>query len=102
MKTKYDAIALLLNSSRGTTIPKTFYEDFDLEKWGIDQAKYNALESEDNDFYWDTWQSVLDKAKYTDNNGNVYTLWQDGDLWAICPELMTNEEYENFFGEERE
>jgi hypothetical protein len=24
---------------------------------------------------------------------------QDGDLWAVCPELMTNEEYENFYGE---
>jgi hypothetical protein len=29
---------------------------------------------------------------YTDPEGHVWTLEQDGDLWLICPDLMTSEE----------
>lgn len=35
-------------------------------------------------------------------DGHEWFLYQDGDLWAVCPELLTDEEYENFFGESRE
>jgi len=45
---------------------------------------------------------VLDYATLKDDNGHVWRLWQDGDLWAYCEELMTDAEYSNFFGEERE
>ena len=40
--------------------------------------------------------------KYGYENGNAWHLYQDGDLWAYCPELMSNEEYKDFFGEEKE
>ena len=104
MKTKYNAIELLLDSARGTTIPSAFYRDFDFEVWGLDKASYSELELEDNEGYWDTWIELLETAnyKFKDDSGLSYTLWQDGDLWAICPELMTDSEYENFFGEPRE
>jgi len=39
---------------------------------------------------------ILNNARYTDKNGNVWRLMQDGDLWAYCFELMTDEEKENF------
>ena len=105
MKTqKYYAIELLLDSARGTTIPSAFYKDFDFEAWGLDKSKYSELELEDNEGYWDVWHELLDAAsyKFKDDSGLSYTLWQDGDLWAICPELMTDSEYENFFREPRE
>ena len=105
MKTqKYYAIELLLDSARGNTIPSAFYKDFDFEAWGLDKSKYSELESEENEGYWDAWVKLLDTAsyKFKDDSGLSYTLWQDGDLWAICPELMTDSEYKNFFGEPRE
>ena len=105
MKTqKYYAIELLLDSARGTTIPSAFYKDFDFEAWSLNKSKYSELESEENEGYWDTWHELLDAAsyKFKDDSGLSYTLWQNGDLWAICPELMTDSEYENFFGEARE
>lgn len=105
MKTqKYYAIELLMDSARGTTIPSAFYNDFDFEAWGLDKSKYSELESEENENYWDAWVELLETAsyKFKDDSGLSYILWQDGDLWAICPELMTDIEYENFFGEPRE
>ena len=38
---------------------------------------------------------VLNYATFTEN-GNVWRLYQDGDLWALCFELMTAKEKENF------
>jgi hypothetical protein len=52
--------------------------------------------------YWDAWTDVCDNASYTDSDGYIWNLHQDGDLWAICQELMTDEEYLGFYGEERE
>lgn len=51
--------------------------------------------------YWDVWCDVLDNATYTDASGNIWRLYQDGDLFAFCESLMTDEEYENFYGEPR-
>jgi hypothetical protein len=42
------------------------------------------------------WIWVLDNAKYLAEGGDVYQLHQDGDLWGICYEKMTDEEKENF------
>lgn len=104
MKTKYKAIELLLDSARGTTIPSAFYKDFDFKAWGLDKSKYLELESEENEGYWDSWVELLETAsyKFKDDSGLSYTLWQEGALFAICPDLMTDSEYENFFGEPRE
>ena len=89
-------IQLLLSDSRGIYIPRDFIECFDLNQWNIDSKYIERLSSPDNDFYWDNWELVLNNAKHIDNGGNVWTLWQDGDLWAICPDLMTEEEMLNF------
>ena len=50
----------------------------------------------DDDYYWEAWDWILGHAKYTDKDGSVYRLWQDGDLWGLCYERMTNEEKKNF------
>jgi hypothetical protein len=51
--------------------------------------------------YWDAWTAILDEASYIDKNGNVWALWQDGDCWAVCDALMTDDEYAEFFGQPR-
>ena len=91
-----NGIQLLLSDSRGVYIPRDFIECFDIDKWNIDSKYMGRLSSPDDELYWDNWDVVLNNAKHTDKQGNVWTLWQDGDLWAICHDLMTEEEKQNF------
>lgn len=94
-----DAIILMMAGSHGVYIPKNFVNDVNLNDWHVSQDDAAILTTgPDHDAYWDVWTDVLDSAYYMDGN-NKYTLHQDGDLWAICAERMSNEEYENFFDE---
>lgn len=91
------AIEILLSGAHGEYIPKFFAEGY--TGWGLlhDDAKI-LLEGPENEFYWETWDDVLGYARKL-VDGETYTLHQDDDLFAICADSMTNEEYENFFGE---
>ena len=80
---------LLLSDVRGIYIPRYFAEGFDLNAWHID-FDVSALSDPDSDLYWDTWERVVSSAFLLDAEGNCFTLHQDGDLWAICPNLMTD------------
>jgi len=53
-----------------------------------------------NENYWEGWIEILSSATYTADDGRKFTLHQDGDLWAICHEQVTQEERENFGFEE--
>lgn len=88
---------LLLSDARGVYIPRDFAEGFDLTAWHID-FDVSALFDLEGDFYWDTWERVLNNA-YLIEGEYRFTLHHDGDLWAICPELMTELEKLHFFGE---
>lgn len=97
MTNKFTAVNLLLSDSRGVYIPRDFVTGFDMEKWqGISEDAVIECSDIDNDFYWDAWIDILDHAFYVDSDGNKFTLYQDGDLWAICYEKMTSEEKHNF------
>lgn len=87
-------VQLLLSDSRGIYIPRDFVECFDIDKWNVQRV--GDLNHPSNEFYWDNWDVCLNNAYFIDKNGNKWHLWQDGDLWAICPELMTEEEKQNF------
>lgn len=88
---------ILLSDHHGVYIPKIFSEDFG--GWGLLHEDVVDLADPENESYWETWSSVLDYATYKDENGNTWRLWQDGDLFAYCEELMTEEERNNFFGD---
>lgn len=93
-------VELLLSDSRGVYIPRDFATE--CPGWKMTYADRKILEAgPDDEDYWDTWNSVTQYASYIDKNGNTWYLWQDGDLFAFCHELMTDEEYENLFGEPR-
>lgn len=102
---KLAAIELLLSDTRGQYIPRDFLTAYDLTQWGYTEQQAieisNDLSNPENEFYWETWETTLDNAKHTTPEGNVYRLHQDGDLFAICDELMTDDDYLNFYGEER-
>lgn len=96
-------INILLDSARGIYIPRDFARCFDPNDWNIDENSedWKIIESgPDTEWYFDAWQSIEINAFHIDKDGNKWTLYQDGDLFAICTELMTPEEYENFFGTE--
>ena len=97
-------IKLLVSDHHGVYIPQAFVEGFDTIKWGLSDKDVSDVAGGPDkcDWYWDAWESILNCAECTDENGNVWHLWQDGDLWAYCESLMDDEEYENFFGHERE
>jgi len=96
-----DAVSVFLDGSRGSNLPRDFIRIADTEAWdGIHEMDIEALEfGPDHDGYWDTWDSVLYCATYTDCKGNKWTLHQDGDLFLICHDLMTDDEYIDLFGE---
>lgn len=105
MKTEYerlsdDGILHLLDSSRGICIPQVFANDYFPNEWDIDSEDVTVLQNgPDDEEYWDTWDIVLNNASLTDRDGNVWRLYQDGDLWAVCYELMSDETSRSFFGE---
>jgi|SRR6516225_9583284 hypothetical protein len=101
-----NAVTLLLSDSRGIYIPRDFvcneYGEIDIHhcaEWGLTEENKNWWQDAANFYsenYWDDWHWILDNAKFKDGNGNVYTLYQDGDLWALCIDKMTDEEKKNF------
>ena len=95
-------INLLLSDSRGVYIPRDF-ADFGAHWDGVKAEDLEILAAgPDHEHYWDAWDAVLGAATYVDEKGNVWHLSQDGDLWAICEALMTDQEYYGYYGEYRE
>ena len=92
---------LLLSNCRGVKIPQDFYNNFDLEKWHIKKSYFlNNLNEVHSENYWCAWEEVLNNAYYLDDDGNKFVLYQDGDLFGICYEIMTDSERLEFFGED--
>lgn len=90
-------VKLLLDECRGVYIPKAFAECFDLEAWRLTEADVETLlEGPENEWYWEQWHEVMARAYHLDEKGNRWFLYQDGSLFAMCPELMTAEERKNF------
>lgn len=94
-------VELLLSDARGIYIPRDFASE--CNGWdNIPDKDREILEAgPEHELYWDTWNDVLAEASFTDDFGNIWHLWQDGDLFIFCAELMTDEEHENLFGEPR-
>ena len=94
-----DNMVLLIGDSAGIYIPKEFIEstkDVDGWNYGVSEEDIKTLKNPDDEWYWDAWDNVLNNAVFTDKDGKEYSLHQDGDLWAICYESMTEEEKDNF------
>ena len=97
---KPPAIALLLDEARGIYIPHAFVENFDMTAWGIDEdsdAVAVLREGPENEYYWDAWYEILQDARHDSG----HTLHHDGNLFAVCDDRMTDEEYREFYGESR-
>lgn len=101
-----DTIILILSDARGIYIPRDFLTDSDnniawehCNNWGLTTENYKSWGSAtdvDSMSYWDDWDWILQNAQYKDSDGSIYRLHQDGDLWGLCLEKMTDEEKQNF------
>ena len=96
-----EAIILLISSESGIYIPQRFVSEMNLEAFSGLPEDISDLDDPDSDTYWDTWISVLDNATHTSKEGHEYRLWQDGDLFLVCDKLMSDEEYLDFYEEDR-
>jgi len=96
----YESVELLLSAARGIYIPRDAAEFLINNSWsGFDKDLLNDLQDPKSDYYWDSWQRVLDNAVYTTEAGREYRLHQDGDLFAYAPKYISEEEGINLFGE---
>lgn len=97
------AIIHFLDSARGQYIPRDFAQIINRSfVSGVSDSLLDSLakeDSNDGEFYWEDWITVLDNAKINFEDMQ-YTLHHDGDLWLINYEAMTPEERINFGFEE--
>lgn len=89
-----DSQVLLLPDSQGIYIPQMFVEYFDMTKWGLDVGDPDVAcvsqGPDNNEWYWDAWNAILNKACLT-VDGRKFYLHQDGDLWAVCWDEIADE-----------
>lgn len=96
-------VEILLSDNRGVYIPQDFVRNHDVVCWGFDENDADILTlrkgpDAENEWYWSAWDRILMSAQYTDSNGNVWLLSQDGDLFAYCEAMMDYDEKVAFFG----
>lgn len=97
-----NAIEIIADSARGIFIPQHAAECL-APGWTISAADRETLAAgPENENYWHTWNDVEQSAEYTDTAGNVWRLYLEGDLFAYCDAAMSDAEYLNLFGEERD
>ena len=74
---------LLIPDQCGIYIPKIFCEEYADQFQGIDPEDIETCQDPNNEWYWDSWQNILDNA-YVVQDGKKYILWQDCDLFLIA------------------
>jgi hypothetical protein len=90
---EHDKIKLILDGSRGIYIPNNFAVLFNHKDWGISDDDAEILKNGPGaKLYWETWDEVLNNAKYKDKSGFTWNLHQDDDLDDL---LAIREDYFN-------
>ena len=76
---------LIIGDHWGIYIPQRFCEGMDSSdaaRIGVDWADVQVCQSgPDHDWYWEAWQQILYSAQITDSKGNLWGLYQNGDLF---------------------
>ena len=92
-------IKCVVDGRHGVFVPQWFAQTVNRELLsGVTAETLDYLakeESLEDDGFWDAWDSVLNNARIT-HNGKIYHLHQDGDLFAIDWDNLTDDESEAF------
>jgi hypothetical protein len=87
---------LLLSDSHGRFIPQLYCSDIsedDCEDYSVNWEDVQLCQSgPDEELYWEAWQSVCDSASW-EENGSMWRLLQNGDLWAVKEDVEISEEW---------
>lgn len=95
------AVILLFDGASGVYIPQRFAEEIRRDfVTGVSAEDYEILAAgPDHELYWEAWSDVLDRATLA-IDGRKYSLYQDGDVFALDYDRMSAEERKNFGFEE--
>ena len=92
-------IECIVDGSHGVFVPQWFAQTVNrtlLSGVSIETLDYLAKEeSLEDDGFWEEWDSVLNNARIT-HNGKIYRLHQDGDLFIIDCDNLTEDESKAF------
>ena len=102
MTSKPDVI-LFLSDARGQYIPRDFAQSIKRSALsGVKDKDLETLEAgPDHEWYWEAWSDVCRDAVITDEHGNKFHIWQDGDCWLV-PEGMELTDHDGFQWPEEE
>ena len=78
---------VLVDGTSGAHVPRIFARQY-ADGWtGIAAEDLKTLRggllSGDPTGYWETWDNMLNTARYVDQEGVTWQLWHDGDLFMI-------------------
>lgn len=89
-------VEIIVSSHHGQYVPQVFALEYQNWKNISNEDMDILVQGPDHEWYYETWFNVMNEASFTDTNGNKWVLYEDGDLFAICEELMTEQEKQNF------
>ena len=100
-------INLLLDSNRGVFIPRDFatlYLDPEMTHLTIkpecvplvNRCK-PVISDPNNEWYWDSWDELIDGLILVDRSGNEWGLFQNGDLWIYRISAIDTDEVTSLF-----
>ena len=84
---------LILSDGYGVYIPQLYCSDIteaECEKlsisWDDVQCCQKGPSDDDgkpNEWYWEAWSSIENNLEFTDDHGQVWRIYQNGDLWEV-------------------
>lgn len=73
----------LIDRSYGIHIPQEFAKKFAEDYGLLEEVKKVLLDGPENDYYWDTWDSVMEHAARHDEEGRTWMLVGHEHLFEI-------------------
>lgn len=79
---------LLVDGRHGQYVPQVFAEQIDNRAWGLedfDPDYQTILKGPEEEFYWESWDAVLNKASYIhpETQEKYILSEEDGDVFMI-------------------
>jgi phage terminase small subunit len=80
---------LLVSDHHGIYIAQMFCKAYSAYITNMAEVKEDfdtCLDGPDNEFYWESWENLINNVQFTNDKGEKYTIGnigESGDLWAI-------------------
>ena len=80
-----DKMTCIVDGYHGVYVPQMFLRKFDYKEWNVKRVDALELGSPGNEFYWETWDAVLNNATFIDTRRHTWRLHSgdSGDLFAV-------------------